>query len=969
MLSALLTSANAHADVEMSKLETKDLRLLYYDPIQTYLTPYVGRAFENSLQFQERMFGWKPWDTTTVYLRDLDDTGRALVRATPNNALTVDIAPVSTVFETFSPGERFFTLMNHEVLHIATMDVWNDQDAWWRNFFHGKPLPVSAHPETVLYNYLAQPRTMVPRWYLEGSAVFMETWMGGGLGRAQGGYDEMVFRAMVRDNANFFDPLGLEAEGNSIDFQVGANDYLYGTRFMSYLALTYGPEKLIAWLRRDNDSKAYYASQFSYVFGKPLDEAWGDWVKWEHDFQHANLDQVRKYPTTPMTRLSPVGLGSVSRSYYDPASNSLIAGFRAPGVIANIGVVSLKDGSIHRLTNIKGPALYRVTALAYDPDAGIAYYTEDNNAFRDLKQVVVATGETKMLLRDCRVGDLAFDRADKSIWGVRHLNGVDTLVRIGPNRDFANQVITFDYGHVVTDLDISPDGTLLSASVGEINGSQRIVIYRTADLLAGNPVEVSSLVLGQSVPEGGVFSPDGKYLYATAYYTGVSNIYRLDIAANTYEAVSNAVTGLFRPIPLPDGTVIAYEYSGQGFTPVKIDPKPLDDLSNVRFLGTEVANKYPIVKTWAAGSPAKVPLDSMITAEGHYIPRDEMRFDAAYPILAGYKGHVAGGWHIQFEDPLMFNQLLANVSFSPADNIATGEQFHGDISYSTLYWHFTYWHNNADFYDMFGPTDRSRKGDAILGGYREVLVYDPPRQLNFSVDAAFYSGLDTLPGAQNVSSGASSLGTLKLALDFTNVDQSLGAVDYESGVRANAAFKLDYQRGTFFPKLRAGYDFGFALPWAHSSAWLYTAAGVGGGNPASPLDSYYFGAFGNNFVDDGDIKRYREYESFPGFDIDAISARNFVKSVAEWNLPPVRFSDVGTPAWYLSSLRTAVFAGVLLADPAATTSRTFESVGAQVDLNFSVAVRLPMTLSLGYAKGFGPAAGRHDEIMVSLKIL
>src|SRR4029077_21280194 len=110
----------------------------------------------------------------------------------------------------------------------------------------------------------------------------------------------------------------------------------------------------------------------------------------------------------------------------------------------------LKDGSVRKLTNLKGPALYRVTSLAWDPDARIAYYTEDNNAFRDLKQINVATGESRMLLRDVRVGDLAFNRADKSLWGVRHLNGIDTLVRIGPNRDFANQVVTFEYGHIVT---------------------------------------------------------------------------------------------------------------------------------------------------------------------------------------------------------------------------------------------------------------------------------------------------------------------------------------------------------------------------------------------------------------------------------------------------------------------------------------------------------------------------------------
>ena len=249
---AILSGGRASADDDyyMSKLETNQLRLLYYDPLQTYLTPYVARAFQNSVAFQMRMFDWTPWDKTTVMLQDLADNGGASMRATPNNGLTVDIAPISTTFETFSPGERFFVLMNHELVHVATMDVWNDQDAGWRHFFHGKPLPVTAHPESILYSYLAQPRTDVPRWYLEGSAVFMETWMGGGLGRAQGGYDEMVFRAMVRDDAHFFSPLGLPSEGNSVDFQVGANDYLYGTRFFSYLALTYGPEKVIAWLKR-----------------------------------------------------------------------------------------------------------------------------------------------------------------------------------------------------------------------------------------------------------------------------------------------------------------------------------------------------------------------------------------------------------------------------------------------------------------------------------------------------------------------------------------------------------------------------------------------------------------------------------------------------------------------------------------------------------------------------------------------
>ena len=970
LLAGFEASAESIQSVGLSKIDTPDLRLLYYDPLQTYLTPYVAQAYENSFAAQRKRFDWTPWDRPTVELRDLSDDGQAVVRATPNNALFVDVAPISVTFETFTPGERFFTLMNHELVHVATMDVYNDDDAWWRSLFHGKPLPTTDHPETILYNYLAVPRATVPRWYLEGSAVFMETWMGGGLGRAQGGYDEMVFRALVRDDAKFYDPLGEQSEGNTVDFQVGANDYLYGTRFFSYLALTYSPEKVIAWLKRGPDSDAYYSTQFKRVFGKNLNDAWQDWIVWEHKFQRANLERLRKYPPTPTTKLTANALGSASRSFYDAKTNSLIGGFWYPGVFAHVGSLSLKDGQVHTLADIKGPKLYKVTSLAYDAEAQKVYYTSDNYAYRDLMQVDIASGDTKMLIHDGRVGDIVVNKADHSIWGIRHLNGLDTLVRSeGPDHTTWNQIITFAYGHSLFDQDISPDGKLLSASVGEINGDQRIVVYRIADLLNGQLNEIATLKLGSSIPEDGVFSPDGKYLYATAYYTGVSNVYRLDLATGKFDAVSNATTGFFEPVPMKDGSLIVYEYSGHGFLPVRIDPKPLDDLGTVKLLGTEVADTHPIVKTWAVGSPSKIPIDSMITGRGEYLPMDEMRLSATYPMIAGYKSHAALGWYVLFEDPMQYDQLSANVSYSPAGDLKSGEPFHADISFHTLYWHVTYKHNGADFYDLFGPVERSRKGDSLVGGYKDILIYDPPRQLSFSADVGLYSGLDTLPGEQNVSAGAGSLASTEIGLSYTNLAGSLGSVDHEEGYQTSVSLLGDYQRGEFFPKILATFDFGFMLPWKHSSAWLYTAAGAGSGDRESSLRDFYFGSFGNNYVDDRSVKRYREYQSFPGFGIDALEARDFIRSVAEWNLPPVRFSDLGSPALYLSSVRPAVFAGILASNPGAGDSQHTESVGGQLDFNFTVAVRLPMTFSIGYAKGFGGGRESRHEILASLKIL
>jgi len=47
----------------MSYVETKDLKLIYFDPL-AYLAPYAVRTFTNSLEWQRRMFGWVPSERT-----------------------------------------------------------------------------------------------------------------------------------------------------------------------------------------------------------------------------------------------------------------------------------------------------------------------------------------------------------------------------------------------------------------------------------------------------------------------------------------------------------------------------------------------------------------------------------------------------------------------------------------------------------------------------------------------------------------------------------------------------------------------------------------------------------------------------------------------------------------------------------------------------------------------------------------
>jgi hypothetical protein len=351
------------------------------------------------------------------------------------------------------------------------------------------------------------------------------------------------------------------------------------------------------------------------------------------------------------------------------------------------------------------------------------------------------------------------------------------------------------------------------------------------------------------------------------------------------------------------------------------------------------------------------------------VPIDEMKLSAAYPVVEGYKGYGAFGWHVMIEDAMQFSKLYITGSFSPSESLKEMERWHLDIEYQGINWHLRYWHNDADFYDLFGPVERSRKGDALLGGYEEYLIYDVPRELVFTADLAFFTGLDTLPANQNVPATSDTIISGSLAFDYTNTDKSLGAVDHEKGWEWDFEISNDYADREYFPKIRGGLNFGFALPWDHASVWLYNAAGLAGGDKSNALTPFYFGSFGNNYVDDREVKRYREYSSLPGFEIDEISARNFFKSVVELNLPPIRYSNLGTPSLYLGSTRAAVFAGTLFADPGMTTERTLHTLGIQVDWNFTLVHRLPMTLSTGYAAGFEDGEKISDEVLISLKIM
>jgi hypothetical protein len=975
MLALAVGALAPAASAQLQKIETRDLRLVYLAPSEEYLAPYAMQSFLDAHAFLSGLFKYHHDEKITLLLLDFSDYGNAGAGSVPYDALRVQIAPLSFAFETILASERMSAIMNHELVHVIAMDQAAGRDRLFRRLLGGKVLPIDTQPESVAYFYLTSPRVAAPRWYHEGAAVFVDTWENGGIGRAQSGYDEMVWRSMVRDGARFYDPLGLAAEGTKIDFQVEVNSYLYGTRFMTWLAYHYSPAQLVEWVGRQPGSKAYYASQFQHVFGTTVERAWADWIAWERQFQQANLAAIRKYPLTRFTDLSPRALGSVSRAFVDQPSGKIYAGFNAPGAVAHLGSISLETGATAHLVDIKGPNIYQVTSIAYDP-AGTIFYTTDNFAHRDLMALNPRTGRARMLQKDLRAGDLAFNRADKSLWGVRSLNGLHTLIRMEPPYTGWKQIITFPYGTVLYDLDISPDGTQLAASFGDLNGKQNVRVLAMDKVRAGDATPLMQFDFGGGVPNNFVFSPDGRFLYGSSYFTGVSNIFRYDLTTKKLDAVTNTDSGVFRPIPLGGDDLIVFRYTGRGFVPARITARPLDDVAPITFLGERTIAKHPVLKTWlvtsppATAAPGPAPTPAAAQTSGLYRLGGGLGRESFYPIVQGYKNTQAVGWRVNFSDPLQLNRASVSMSVSPWSDLPDRERLHVRGDYQRYDWTLHAAWNDADFYDLFGPTKVSRKGYNLTVEHANTLLYDQPKRLTLTLKGVAAGHLDQLPQYQNVAVAVDRLYSGEAELSYSDVRASLGHVDDEKGQTWSTVFQTDYVNASVFTRLFGHYDLGLALPAGHSSVWLRTAGGLSPQRASEPFANFYFGGFGNNRVDRGEIKRYREYYAFPGAALNEIPGRNFVRSLVEWELPPVRFSRAGTPGFYLSFLRPALFAGGLVTNlDQSALRRTAATAGGQVDLRFTMLSALDLTLSLGAGLRIEHGVPARREAMVSLALL
>ncbi len=962
------TMLSAQHRINLQKFQTSTVELVFLDKNTSYLVPHTVRSFENALRFHQRFWNYIPSGKTNILFNDFSDVGNGGTMVIPWNFLNIGVSPFDYTFSVVPSNERMQWLMSHELTHQVMCDQSSRSDRLLQKIFLGKISSDNRDPLSMLFSYYTTPRWYSPRWYHEGIAVFMETWMSGGVGRVMGGYDEMVFRTMVRDSAYFYHVIGLETEGTTIDFQVGVNSYLYGTRFISYLAYRYGTEKLKAFYNRTDTSYRFYARQFEAVYGRSIHAEWSQWIEFEHQFQQENLARIRKNPISKGIPLTDKVLGSVSKPCYDAKNQKVYMAVNYPGKLAHIACLDLKTRTLEKIAAVESPALFYVTSIALDDSSGTLFASTHNNDWRGLISIDLKTGKTKKLIPVTRTGGLVFNPHDHCIYGLQSLSGRSTLVRFTPPYLRWEELYTLPYGKDLSDPDISRDGKLLSATLSDVQGRQRLVLFSIPDLLAGKNEYSELYTFEDNNASGFVFSDDGQHLYGTSYFTGVSNVFRISVADPEPEILTNAGSGFFRPLPLSGDSMLVMDYTHQGMLPVIL---PIDtglDVEAIVYLGQKIVTTHPEVESWILPPPSAINLDSIHVEEKPYHVVKEIRLSGAYPILQGYKNQVAGGYRFNFMDPMGINSLIGKLSVSPTPDLPEKQQIHGSLDFSYWNWKLGARYNYADFYDLFGPTRFSRAGYSFSAQYQKMLTHFTPDKSEILVKLAMYGDLETLPAYQEVASDFSKIYFGMLTYHWSHLRKSLGAVEPEQGFDWNVNGFASVSGETFYPQIVNNFDFGFLLPLRNSSLWFRTSAGQSFGESDKSNSYFYFGGFGNNYLDFRDIRQYREYLSFPGESINAVPGLNYAKLLTEVNLSPVRFRKAGFAGFYVTYMRAALFGSGIYTNIANELKQeTRFNSGVQVDVELVLFSLLKSTLSFGYARGYSKGFPK-DEYMVSLKL-
>jgi WD40-like Beta Propeller Repeat len=517
-------------------LRSEHFEIVYHDPLGP-MAQRLAMLAERAHQRVSKALGFLPSQDTRILLTDDSDDANGLADVIPRNQIHLFAAAPDDLSSIGDYDDWLATLVTHEYTHILHLDQ-----------IGGIPGLLNA----VLGKTVA-PNALQPQWFIEGLAVYEESAQTAG-GRMRSSIFDMELRMDALDDAL---PTLAQISNNPVRWPHGDLRYLYGSRFVSFIAEHFGDEALT------RIGHAYGRDIFPYGLNRVAQRATG--------FTFVALyDQFR---------------AQVKQRYAEQRAAVLAAGVVAGRTIARHADVTrtprfLPDGRLAyyaddgrfpaSIRTLDGETLTRASGEAVfspDPFGQHVVYSQpaphrDIYLYHDLFSLDLSSGESERLTLGLRASQPDVSPDGREVAFVTQQSGASQLELARLDDIAGTRRVLFrgrTYDQVFTPR-FSPDGKQLAVSAWRAGGHRDIWLI---DAVSGSARELTH---DRAIDSGPTWSPDGQRVYFSSDRTGIANIFAFELTTGLTYQVTNVLGGAFQPVVSPDGKRLVYvDYARTGF--------------------------------------------------------------------------------------------------------------------------------------------------------------------------------------------------------------------------------------------------------------------------------------------------------------------------------------------------------------------------------------------------------------------
>lgn len=562
LLSASAASAINDPDLAWYTIETDHFNIHYptgLEPIARRIAQVAEAAHANLKQ----PLGYEPASRTEVLVTDTSEGANGSANVLPFNAIRLFV----TAPDDFSPlndyDDWYLSLVTHEHTHILHIDN----------------LSGAAAVVNAILGKTYSPNQAQPRWLTEGLATLFESSQTSG-GRLRNSIFDMYMRAdVIEDNIAGIDDMC----SNPQRWPQGTIWYLYGSRFLGWIAETYGINVLKAV------SQDYGSSTLPYAINRSI---WRQTGRTYPELYEGFKDRLRRQYREQTRKVEARGLRE-GKPITSHGSFAIYPRFvpRAARKGAGEEIVYYRDDLDQRTGLYRVPldlppgekerpaelvARTRGSSAATFTDRGDLYfpstavwknYYDRDDLFHLPPGKSAPRGDEpwRARLTEGQRTPFADVRRDgKQIVFTVNARGTQYLeiADIGPDGKLANRrdlVPSLRFEQVYTPR-YSPDGTMVAYSHWRKGGYRDV---RIVDIATGR---VRAITNDRALDMQPVFSSDQRTLYFASDRSGIPNIYAYDLATGGLKQVTNVRTGALSPAVSEDGKTLVYQgYSHKGY--------------------------------------------------------------------------------------------------------------------------------------------------------------------------------------------------------------------------------------------------------------------------------------------------------------------------------------------------------------------------------------------------------------------